>query len=103
MAFSARILEVRVLENYGDFAGGIGHGKRCGEENERQLKVNERKWTKTLMDAGWTVLPSIILDRQQALGLEPTDVNILLHLAKYWWERIGFLSPARRPLRSAWA
>src|SRR5438309_10655636 len=28
---SARILEVRASENYGDFTGEIGHGKRCGE------------------------------------------------------------------------
>lgn len=57
-------------------------GSAAEKQNKRHLKVNERKWTKTLMDAGWTVIPSVILDRQQALGLEPMDVNILLHLAK---------------------
>jgi hypothetical protein len=37
------------------------------------------------MDAGWTVLPSIILEKQHALGLDAVDVNILLHLARHWW------------------
>lgn len=37
------------------------------------------------MDAGWTVLPSIILEKQHALGLDAIDVNILLQLARYWW------------------
>jgi len=37
------------------------------------------------MDAGWTVLPSIILEKQHALGPDPIDVNILLQLAKHWW------------------
>lgn len=37
------------------------------------------------MDAGWTVLPSIILEKQDALGLDAIDVNILLQLARYWW------------------
>jgi DNA-binding transcriptional ArsR family regulator len=37
------------------------------------------------MEAGWTVLPSVILERQKALGLDAIDVNILLHLARYWW------------------
>ncbi len=37
------------------------------------------------MDAGWTAIPSIILDKQHALGLDPIDVNILLQLAKHWW------------------
>ena len=50
-----------------------------------QLRVNEKKWTPTLMKAGWTVLPNVIFERQQALGLDPLDVNILLHIASYWW------------------
>ena len=49
-------------------------------------KVNEKKWSKELLAAGWTMLPNIIFERQQALGLDSTDINILLHLASYWWK-----------------
>ncbi len=49
-------------------------------------KVNEKKWSKELMAAGWTVLPNILFERQQALGLDSIDINILLHLASYWWK-----------------
>jgi predicted transcriptional regulator len=49
------------------------------------LRVNEEKWTKPLMKAGWTAIPSVLLERQQALGLDAVDVNILLHLARHWW------------------
>jgi hypothetical protein len=73
-------------------------GSAAVQQNERRLKVNERKWTKTLMDAGWTVIPSVILDRQQALGLDPTDVNILLHLAKYWWEKERLPYPSKKAI-----
>ena len=73
-------------------------GSAAEKQQERQLKVNERKWTKTLMDAGWTVIPSVILDRQQALGLEPVDVNILLHLAKYWWEKERLPYPSKKAI-----
>lgn len=38
-----------------------------------------------MMDAGWTAVPSVILERQHALGLDAVDVNIILHLAKHWW------------------
>lgn len=55
------------------------------------LKVNEKKWTKLLMDAGWTVVPNVFLDRQKALGLDPIDINILMHLFSYWW------SPGTKP------
>jgi DNA-binding transcriptional regulator YhcF (GntR family) len=55
------------------------------QEKETRLRRNEEKWTPTLMDAGWTVLPSVILERQQALGLDPIDINIILHIARHWW------------------
>jgi hypothetical protein len=64
----------------------------------KELKVNERKWTKTLMDAGWTVMPSIILDRQQALCLDAVYVNILLHLAKHWWEKDRLPFPTKKAI-----
>lgn len=54
------------------------------EEQER-LRRNEEKWTATLMAAGWTVIPTVILERQQALGLDAVDINIILHLARHWW------------------
>jgi hypothetical protein len=54
-------------------------------EQTVRLKRNEEKWSPTLMDAGWTVIPSIILEKQDALGLDPTDLNILAQLAQYWW------------------
>jgi hypothetical protein len=54
-------------------------------ERNKRLQQNEKKWTSTLMDAGWTVMPSIILDKQDALGLDAIDMNILLQLSKYWW------------------
>ena len=37
------------------------------------------------MKAGGTVMPSIILEKQHALGLDPIDINILMKLASHWW------------------
>lgn len=54
-------------------------------EQKDRLKRNEEKWSSALMEAGWTVLPSIILEKQHALGLDAVDVNILMQLARYWW------------------
>ncbi len=50
------------------------------KQNVEQLRVNEKKWTKPLMDSGWSVLPNIIIEKQAALGLDPLDMNIILHL-----------------------
>jgi hypothetical protein len=59
--------------------------KLTKKEVQERFSQNEKKWSPTLMKAGWTVIPSVILERQQALGLDALDINILLHLAKYWW------------------
>jgi len=56
-----------------------------GSEKE-ELKVNERKWGKELVAAGWTLLPNVLVTRQKVLGLDPVDMNILLHILSYWWE-----------------
>jgi len=53
------------------------------EQGER-LKRNEEKVLESHLKAGWTVLPSIILEKQHALDLNPIGVNILLQLARYW-------------------
>jgi hypothetical protein len=55
-----------------------------------ELRVNEKKWTPTLMKAGWTVLPNVIFERQQALGLDALDINILQR---------GLWCSASRPMR----
>lgn len=37
------------------------------------------------MKAGFTVFPCIVLEKQEAFGLDPIDVNILMQLARHWW------------------
>lgn len=50
-----------------------------------KLRTNEKKWTKALMATGWSAFPNIIIEKQQALGLDPLDMNIIIHLVQYWW------------------
>ena len=70
-------------------------------ETAKDLKVNERKWSKPLMDAGWTAIPSVIIERQRALGLDALDINILLHLATYWWTHDNKPHPAKGTIAEA--
>jgi len=49
------------------------------------LKTNEEKWSPQLWKAGWTTIPNVIIERQKALGLDALDINIIMHLATYWW------------------
>ncbi len=70
-------------------------------EAAKELKVNERKWSKTLMKAGWTAIPSVIFERQRALGLDALDINILAHLAGYWWTHDNKPHPAKKTIAEA--
>lgn len=53
------------------------------------------------MAAGWTALPSIILDKQHALGITPLDLNILMQLAKHWWKKDDLPYPSKDTLAKA--
>jgi predicted transcriptional regulator len=66
-----------------------------------ELRVNEKKWTPTLMKAGWTAIPTVIIERQQALGLDQLDVNILLHLCSFWWSKDSKPMPSKVTIAKA--
>jgi len=77
-------------------------GKNATKETPSQgLRVNERKWTKELMAGGWTVIPNIIVERQRVLGLDAIDINILMHLACYWWTPDNKPHPAKSTIAGA--
>lgn len=63
-------------------------------EGAKNLRANEKKWGKPLMEAGWTLIPNTIIERQKVLGLDAVDLNILMHLWTHWWkaEDLPFLS-----------
>ncbi|SCX51915.1 Helix-turn-helix domain-containing protein [Nitrosospira sp. Nsp1] len=65
------------------------------------LRTNEKKWTKPLMDSGWLAFPSIILEKQHALGLTPMDINIILYLATYWWTADNKPHPSKTTIAEA--
>jgi predicted transcriptional regulator len=49
-------------------------------------KMSEEKWGKPVMDLGFSIVPSLLLRAQARLGLNPTQLAVLLHLADYWWD-----------------
>jgi len=55
------------------------------KESTKEQKKLEAKWSTPLINAGWTAIPSIIFEKQEALGLDPIDLNIVAHLACYWF------------------
>ena len=66
-----------------------------GKESASNLN---RKWSRTLIKAGWTAIPSIVLEKQDALGLDAVDVNILMHRIRHWWYRDNLPYPAKKTI-----
>jgi predicted transcriptional regulator len=49
-------------------------------------KASEEKWGRPVMDLGFCIVPSLLLRAQARLGLNPTQLAVLMHLADYWWD-----------------
>lgn len=71
------------------------------QPEEEKAKVNIEKYGRTLMDAGWTVVPSTIIERQRKLGLDATDMNIVLHLMNHWWQADNKPHPSKGRIADA--
>src|ERR1700730_19219253 len=65
------------------------------------LRVNEAKWSKPLIDAGWNAIPSVIIEKQHALGLDAIDMNIVVHLSNYWWVKGNLPRPSVKTIATA--
>lgn len=65
---------------------------------QKQMSELREKWGDPLIDTGWTAIPSVILERQQALGLDALDLAIIIHLVKYWWYTDRPSRPSKRKI-----
>lgn len=66
------------------------------QKNEKTLKVSEKKWGEKQIEAGFTVLPSILITRQKAIGLDAIDLNILMHIIVRWWAHDNHAYPSKK-------
>ena len=46
----------------------------------------DQMWGKSVVGYGYVALPRLLLDGQRRLGLNATQMLILIHLANQWWE-----------------
>jgi hypothetical protein len=66
------------------------------EKDTARPGVIQEKWGQALQ-AGFQVVPNVLIRAQNQLGLDPIDVVILLNLTAHWWEKKDrpYISPAR--------
>ncbi len=57
-----------------------------------------KKWGEDVMKLGFCMIPSLIFRAQQRLGINPTQLAILLQLADYWWDADKKPFPSKKAL-----
>lgn len=60
--------------------------EKATQSSSPSKRTVEARWGKVNTAAGWTAVPSVLFQRQQALQLNPLDLNIIMYLAGAWWE-----------------
>lgn len=61
-------------------------------------RASEKKWGKRVMALGFCIVPSLLLRAQQRLGLNPTQLAILLQLCDFWWQKERLPYPSKETL-----
>ena len=61
-------------------------------------KASAKKWSEPVMRLGFCIVPSILLRAQQRLGLNPTQLAVLLQLIDYWWTHDNKPFPSKQAL-----
>lgn len=59
---------------------------------------SEKKWGKEVMALGFNIVPSLLIRAQRRLGINATQLAILLHLSDYWWHANLSPYPSKRTL-----
>ena len=65
---------------------------------QKAERESEKKWSRAVMDLGYSMVPSLIFHAQARLGLNPTQLVLMLHLADYWWHRAQMPFPSKAAL-----
>ncbi len=61
-------------------------------------RASEKKWGKQVMELGFCIVPSLLLRAQQRLGLNPTQLAVLMQLCDFWWEDARKPHPGKKLL-----
>jgi len=61
-------------------------------------RSSEKKWGKAVCDLGFSIVPSLIFRAQARLGLNATQLAVLLQLADYWWDQERHPYPSKATL-----
>lgn len=71
------------------------HPAPTTEPTRRSL---ERRWSKEVLEPGFTFIPSVLLRAQARLHIDAIELAVLLHLIEHWWEDDAMPFPSKKRL-----
>ena len=76
----------------------LNNEKSSIQINPTKKTAANKKWGDDVMKLGFCMIPSLIFRAQRRLGLNPTQLAILLQLADYWWDADNKPFPSKQSL-----
>lgn len=67
----------------------------AAEATKRSL---EKRWSKEVLEPGFTFVPSVILRAQARLHIDAVELTVLLHLIDHWWDDNTMPFPSKKRL-----
>ena len=64
----------------------------------KQTRESEKKWGKKVIALGFCVVPSLLLRAQRRLGLNSTELAVLIQLCDFWWDSDRKPYPGKKAL-----
>ena len=68
------------------------------KERKSTPSAADQRWGKEVMEQGFCIVPSLLLRAQSRLGLNPTQLAILLQLCEHWWLKDNKPHPGKKRL-----
>lgn len=81
-----------------DAATGNKIGKVVPLHPSNPVQSSDKKWGRAVMKQGFCIVPSILLRAQRRLGLNPTQLAVLMQLCDYWWDHTRKPYPSKETI-----
>jgi len=65
-----------------------------------EAKSFEKRWTKKVLEPGFTLIPSVLLRALVRLHVGPIEFSVLLQMIDHWWENEDMPFPSKKRLGS---
>ena len=63
-----------------------------------EAKSFEKRWTKKVLEPGFTLIPSVLLRALVRLQIGPNELSVLLQMIDHWWENDDMPFPSKKRL-----